>query len=180
VSDAALAERACAGDGEAFAELVERHAARVHRWLCATGLAPSDADDVVQEAFVRVHRHLARYDRRRSFSTWLFAIAHRVRLDCVTRRRQHAPLEAATVAAQDEAAPSFPPGSLWSRLRALLPERSFQALWLHYGEGLDAAGVAQVLGITGLHARVLLHRARSRCAPALAAEGWAIHLGGAS
>lgn len=167
--DRAVAVQAAAGDAAAFATLVESHAQRLHRWLVATGTAHHDAEDVVQEAFLRAQAAIARYDARWAFSTWLFTIAHRVRLDLTARRRDHAPLDdihAAPAAADDP----LPEGGLWSRARALLPADEFKLLWLHYAEDQAPAAVSRILGINPIAARVRLHRARKRLEAALRAD----------
>lgn len=169
--DRALAVQAAAGDAAAFTALVEGHAPRLQRWLVATGTPHHDAEDVVQEAFLRAHAAIARYDRRWAFSTWLFTIAHRVRLDQAARRRDHAPLDdvhaAPAAASGDDPLPS---GGLWARARTLLSADEFRLLWLHYAEDQAPADVARVLGINSLAARVRLHRARKRLEAALRSD----------
>jgi RNA polymerase sigma-70 factor (ECF subfamily) len=167
--DRAVAAQAAAGDAAAFATLVESHAPRLHRWLVATGTAHHDAEDVVQEAFLRAHAAIARYDARWAFSTWIFTIAHRVRLDLAARRRDHAPLEDVHATASAPADP-LPAGGLWRRARDLLPEDDFRLLWLHYAEDQAPSAVARVLGINPIAARVRLHRARKRLEAALRAD----------
>lgn len=166
--DRAVAAQAAAGDAAAFAALVESHAPRLHRWLVATGTAHHDAEDVVQEAFLRAHGAIARYDPRWAFSTWLFTIAHRVRLDLAARRRDLAPLD--DVHAAPASADPLPAGGLWHRARAVLSADEFRLLWLHYAEDQPPAAVARVLGINPIAARVRLHRARKRLEAALRAD----------
>ena len=167
--DRELAARAGAGDAAAFAALVETHAQRLHRWLVATGSGHHDAEDAVQEAFLRAHAAIGRYDPRWAFSTWLFTIAHRVRLDQLERRREHAPL-ADVHAAADAGADPLPEGGLWARARSALSPDEFRLLWLHYAEDQAPAAVARVLGINPIAARVRLHRARRRLEAALRAD----------
>ena len=73
--DAELVARAQAGDRSAFDALVRAHQARVfalgYRWFRNS----DDADDLVQETFVRVWRSLERFDRARPFVPWLMTIA---------------------------------------------------------------------------------------------------------
>ncbi len=164
--DRELAVQAAAGDAVAFAALVESHAQRLHRWLVAIGVAHHDAEDIVQEAFLRAHAAIARYDARWAFSTWLFTIAHRVRLDHAARRREHAPLADVHAAPADP----LPAGGLWERARSELNSDEFRLLWLHYAEDQPPAAVARVLGINPIAARVRLHRARKRLELALRAD----------
>jgi RNA polymerase sigma-70 factor (ECF subfamily) len=171
IADADLAQAAAQGDAESFDSLVERHASRLHRWLVSTGTGHHDAEDAVQEAFIRAHRAIASYNPKWAFTTWIFTIAHRVRLDMAARRRDHAPLhdEHPASAAEPEPDP-LPAGGLWARAQAVLPADDYRILWLHYAEDQPPAAVAMVLGITGIAARVRLHRARKRLEASLRAD----------
>jgi RNA polymerase sigma-70 factor (ECF subfamily) len=85
--DLELVERARGGDPEAFRELVVRHQRRVY--AVALGIV-KDRDlawDVSQEAFVRVHQHLAEFREESSFTTWLHRITARVAIDVLRKER---------------------------------------------------------------------------------------------
>src|SRR6266481_9527744 len=89
-SDGAAVVRAQSGDGEAYRVLVERHSRSVFRLAYRmTGNEP-DAEDVVQETFMRAYKQLHRWEARSSFSTWLYRIAANYSLDLVRRRKRHA------------------------------------------------------------------------------------------
>lgn len=153
------------GDQEAFAILVRRYTDPLHRYLTAMGLRGADAEDVIQETFLRGWRHLPSYDARYAFSTWIYTIARRLAVNHLTRQKPKASIEAASeTPAAPEAAPA---DGLWAKARALLSERDFSALWLRYGEDRDLSDIGRILGITALNARVTLHRARERLAGAL-------------
>jgi RNA polymerase sigma-70 factor (ECF subfamily) len=74
VEDAALVARARDGDHAAFAALVERHQAAVHRAALAAVGSPADAEDVAQEAFLLAFRRLGSFRGEASFKTWLLTI----------------------------------------------------------------------------------------------------------
>lgn len=77
-SDAALLAATAAGDEAAFAVLVRRHV-RAATLLAAQFLADrEDAEDVMQEAFVIVHRKARSFDAKRAFTPWFFAIVRRL------------------------------------------------------------------------------------------------------
>jgi RNA polymerase sigma-70 factor, ECF subfamily len=81
-------ESACRQDDEAFAHLVEKYQRPVFN-LCYRLLGtPMAAEDAAQEAFVRAYEHLASYDTRRSFSSWLLSIASHYCIDQL-RRKHH-------------------------------------------------------------------------------------------
>jgi RNA polymerase sigma-70 factor (ECF subfamily) len=79
---------AVAGDGHAFRRLVESHMRAVYGLAYRILGNPDDADDVAQETFVRAHHALDRYDERYSFYTWLRAIATRIALNEVAKRKR--------------------------------------------------------------------------------------------
>jgi RNA polymerase sigma-70 factor, ECF subfamily len=64
-----------AGDGDAFAELVRRYRERLLNFIDRMIHDRERAEDLVQEAFLRVFRHIGRYDQSRKFSTWIYTIA---------------------------------------------------------------------------------------------------------
>jgi RNA polymerase sigma-70 factor (ECF subfamily) len=87
-ADQAVVERARSGDGEAFRELVERHGRPLFRLAFRMTGSESDAEDVVQETFLKAYRQLARFDGRASFGTWLHRIAANCALDIMRARRR--------------------------------------------------------------------------------------------
>ena len=63
------------GEERAFAELVERYQTRLLNFIYRTIGDREKAEDLVQEVFIRVYRHLHRFDRSKKFSTWIYTIA---------------------------------------------------------------------------------------------------------
>jgi RNA polymerase sigma-70 factor, ECF subfamily len=79
--------RALMGDQEAFSQLVDTYQSPVYN-LCYRMLGnANDAEDAAQETFLRAYNSLKRYDRQRSFSTWLLSIAAHYCIDQIRRRR---------------------------------------------------------------------------------------------
>jgi RNA polymerase sigma-70 factor (ECF subfamily) len=90
--DGALLDAARRGEERAFAELVERYYQRALRFALNLGLPREDAEEVVQDSFVRVHRALPRFRAGAAFEPWLFRIlANRCRSAHVRSRwwRRH-------------------------------------------------------------------------------------------
>lgn len=85
--DARLIYRCLAGDEKAYRELIERYQAQVYSVALRMVRRSEDAEDVVQETFVRMFRALDRYDPSRPFSAWLLTIASRLCIDHLRRRR---------------------------------------------------------------------------------------------
>ena len=80
-SDAAAVARACAGETEAFRVLVDRYSRKVFRLAYRMTCNEEDAEDVVQETFLRAYRRLKQFELRSSFGTWIYRIAVRCALD---------------------------------------------------------------------------------------------------
>ncbi len=73
-SDVALVQRAREGDYDAFELLFERHRLLVYRFAYQMSSRRDDAEDIVQEAFVRAYQNLHRYRDEAKFTTWLLRI----------------------------------------------------------------------------------------------------------
>ncbi|USN98400.1 MAG: sigma-70 family RNA polymerase sigma factor [Phycisphaeraceae bacterium] len=82
-----LIERAIAGDRAAAGEFIQAHQASVYAYLLRMSGRPHLAEDIAQEAFVRVLSNLDRFDFRYRFSTWLFTIARRLYLNAVQKHK---------------------------------------------------------------------------------------------
>ena len=89
-TDLAAVERTRAGDTAAFRVLVERYGRSVFRLAFRMTANEFDAEDVVQETFLRAYKQLDSYESRSSFSTWLYRIAANYSLDLIRSRKRHA------------------------------------------------------------------------------------------
>ncbi|HEV8114035.1 MAG TPA: sigma-70 family RNA polymerase sigma factor [Planctomycetota bacterium] len=170
--DHALIRRAQQGDEAAFAGLVERH--RTRAWRVARGLVGSDEDaqDLVQEAFLRVFRSLASFDFEHGFTTWLYRIVTNLAIDHLRKRRaaisttgtsdedadldlpdEHGAGPSATLEHDDLAR------EVQACLASLAPH--FQSvLQLREMEGLPCTEIARIVGATHVTVRWRLHRGR--------------------
>lgn len=80
-----LIRRVVAGDRAAAEMLIRAHQAGLYAYLLRLARRPEIAEDITQEAFVRALTHIARYDPRFRFSTWLFTIAKRLYVNAQQR-----------------------------------------------------------------------------------------------
>jgi RNA polymerase sigma-70 factor, ECF subfamily len=85
-----VVEAAMAGDPDAFGELVARHRAEVHRHCSRMLRSAEQAEDVVQETFLRAWRARQRFAGRAAFRTWLYQIATNACLDEIARSSRRA------------------------------------------------------------------------------------------
>ncbi|HTI38714.1 MAG TPA: sigma-70 family RNA polymerase sigma factor [Vicinamibacterales bacterium] len=86
-TDATTVALARDGDCDAFRALMERHGRAVYRLAHRMTGSPQDAEDVVQETFLRAYRQLGRFESRANFSTWLHRIAVNCSIDLIRSRR---------------------------------------------------------------------------------------------
>lgn len=77
-----------AGRTEAFRALVDRHSRPLFRLAYRLTRNENDADDVVQETFMRAYRNLDSFDARASFGTWIYRIATNAALDLIRKRKR--------------------------------------------------------------------------------------------
>src|SRR5206468_7196136 len=84
---AAVLARARQGDSEAFRALVERHSRSVFRLAHRMTGNEQDAEDVVQEAFLRAYKQLGRFESRANFGTWLYRIVANCSVDLMRAKQ---------------------------------------------------------------------------------------------
>ncbi len=84
---AAALARARQGDSYAFRALVERHSRSVFRLAFRMTGNEQDAEDVVQESFLRAYRQLGRFESRANFGTWLYRIVANCSVDLMRARQ---------------------------------------------------------------------------------------------
>src|SRR5579859_2551481 len=123
-SDEAAAARAKAGDADAFRVLVERHSRPLFRLAYRMTGNQQDAEDVVQESFLRAFRQLSHFDQRASFGTWLYRIAANCSLDLIRARKRRGDREQE----QEPELPSREPGPDRLALSGEVRERVARAL----------------------------------------------------
>jgi RNA polymerase sigma-70 factor, ECF subfamily len=81
------------GDRDAFASLLGRYQNRLYRYLLRWVHDPATAEDLFQQTWMRVIERIGRYDARRNFDAWLFAVARNIVIDYLRRRRPASPEE---------------------------------------------------------------------------------------
>jgi RNA polymerase sigma-70 factor, ECF subfamily len=155
-SDAAeLIAAARAGDRAAFGHLYGRYARMVHG-IALSRLRSQDADDVVQEVFVRALKRLRTLREPRAFGGWLAAIAHHVVVDTI--RRAPPDVEVGEEPSMREAQhDQLEAHRAFAAIRAL-PDAYRETVMLRLVEGMTGPEIAERTGLTAGSVRVNLHR----------------------
>ncbi|WP_346015957.1 RNA polymerase sigma factor [Couchioplanes caeruleus] len=179
VDDAAAVERARGGDLDAYDVLVARWTAPAHRFAVLLG-AGAEADDVVQEAFVKAYRQLARYRGDSGFRPWLFSIVANEARNLHRSRKRRDGLVLRAAAKEDPAPTAADPADhvlATERRRRLvdgirlLDSREREVLVCRYFLELSEAETADTLGVPKGTVKSRTSRALTRLRALLAVEG---------
>ena len=172
-SDEALVESARRGEVRALESLLDRHQDRVLRLTRLLGVPAQDREDVAQDVFLRVFRHIESFRRGNPFAGWLYRVTVNVVHDHRRRTVRSASREETWSEAHDGTVvdtgrgpqKSLEDRELARRLEAALgelTERERAVFVLREMEGLDSAQVARALGVTRITVRRHLGLARRR------------------
>lgn len=196
LTDEEVVERVRAGDTPLFEILMRRHNQRIYRAVRAVLGSDGEAEDVMQEAYVRAYQHLDQYAGRARFITWLTrialyeAFARRRREQRLTPIESHSEEEPDIMSRLASADPTPEHQAHDRELQVLLeaavdalPERYRLVFVLREVEELDTAETAGCLDITEETVKTRLHRARALLrkelfarAGATSAEAFQFHL----
>jgi len=177
---AAVLARARQGDSDAFRALVERHSRTVFRLAFRMTGNEEDAEDVVQEAFLRAYRQLGRFESRANFGTWLYRIVANCSVDLMRAKQSRQDMshgesldEATELPSRDSAGPERLAQSaeiqrrVQDALAGLSPlERA--AFTLRHHEGRSIEEISQTLGLGTSAAKHSVFRAVKKLRVALA------------
>jgi RNA polymerase sigma-70 factor (ECF subfamily) len=163
-SDVELVARWKAGDQRAATLLVERHADAVARFVASLG-ANHDAEDIVQDTFVRAFSSIDGFRGDSSLRTWLFTIARRLVLDqrrAERRRGEQVPMQDGDVRTEFDPLDTVVADETERRMRegiARLTPTQREVFVLRVGEGMSYKEIADTVGTTEGAARVHYHNA---------------------
>lgn len=187
-NDEQLMLRLSGGDAAALRLLMERYQGPLFGYLCRLLPSRQDAEDVFQEAFLRVLRHASRFQTQRRFRPWLYAIATNLVRNAHRARsyRQTVPLDRPAGEEDGASLADLLPGRSVAPTAALeaaeaqaavraavaaLPEKGRTALVLYYYQGLPYAEIAEVLEVPVGTVKSRIHNAMARLGQSLDAGG---------
>ncbi len=170
-SDEEIIARVRGGDVPAFEHLMRRHNPRVYRAARAILRNENEAEDVMQDSYVRAFEHLHEFEGRASFATWITRIAIHEALSRARRARRYEPIDGDS----EEPAMSTPRSATPeehasdAEMRALLepaidalPDEFRAVFVLRAVEEMSGAETAEILGIPEETVKTRLFRARGR------------------
>ncbi len=174
LADAEVVRRVRAGETALFEILMRRHNQRLYRVARAIVKDDSEAEDVMQEAYVNAYTHLHQFAEKAQFSTWLTRIAVHEALARVRRRARFTEFDEDGEAGEQTMTPFNAMGpspeqqASNAELRALLeaaveslPQSYRVVFMLREIEGLNTSETAETLSVTEETVKTRLHRARA-------------------
>jgi RNA polymerase sigma-70 factor, ECF subfamily len=176
--EALIARRAQSGDQLAFADLVNRYTGAVYNQAYRMLNNAQEAEDAVQEVFLRAYRRLDSYDPGRRFVTWLLTIGANYCIDRLRRRRMNWLTldDVAFWLTSSEAGPERSAIEVEQQHRVQhalqqLPESYRSVTLLRYWHDLSYLEIAEALHLTEATVKTRLHRARKMLRDTLGSDG---------
>jgi len=168
--DEALMAMFAAGRTEAFQVLFERYRNRLCRFIRGTyRMDPAQAEDCVQDVFLRVVKGRASFNPAMRFSTWLYTIARNLCLNQIRDRKANLEIQFEEATPLDRGNPGGGPddilldaelGVLIRKAVAELPEHLRAVFMLREIDGLPHDQIADILNLNEPNVRTQLHRAK--------------------
>lgn len=167
MTDAQVVRRVLDGDTEAYAQLVSRYYDRYARYAEHMLGNRDDAQEVLQDTFVRAYRSLSRYQDRERFGAWLFRIlVNRCRTAAVRRQRRERMMVVDDGAMQRASTPAAMESMGWreelERALALLPADQREAFLMKHVEDLSYEEMAVISGASVSALKMRVKRACDR------------------
>ncbi|MDX1953499.1 MAG: sigma-70 family RNA polymerase sigma factor [Verrucomicrobiota bacterium] len=164
LNDLELIQRCQTEGPSAFEEIILRYQNRLFSFLCSRMRNQADAQDALQETFLKAYRHLVSF-RGENLAPWLFTIARNTAFSFYrgdTIQEELSPtLPSSSPGPAEESESRDQQDRIWQLARELKAQE-FEVLWLRYAEHLDLPAVAEIMGISEVNTRVLLFRARKK------------------
>jgi len=173
--DEALIRAAQAGDAAAFEQLLERHYDTLYRFAYKWCGNRADAEDVTQQACLKLARALASYRFESAFTSWLYRVVINCAKDWARQEGRHvaAPEDSTSGEPRHDSASVEHTAYLWQLLQKLdaLPDGLKETLLLVHGEGLTHGEAARVLEVKDSTVSWRLHEFRKHYRPSLTGGG---------
>ncbi|MBN9434520.1 MAG: sigma-70 family RNA polymerase sigma factor [Bosea sp.] len=175
-ADDRLMRAVAAGDDEAFGRVITAESPRLTRFVAAVLCDLGEAEEVVQEALIRLWRNADGWEPRARIGTWLHQVAYRLSIDRLRRRRPHVDIDDLDDVLEDEA-PS--PERQLSRIEDVrlvhealdrMPDRQRAVIVLAHFQELGQAEASAIMGMSEHAYESLLARARRRLRGLLAGQ----------
>jgi RNA polymerase sigma-70 factor, ECF subfamily len=159
------------GDAAAVDSLVTSLSPALLRFCWGSGMSRSDAEDLLQDCWLRIHRARHTYLPSEPLLPWIFAVARHTRLDAYRRRRRLGLREVLVAGTPEPAGAATTPGSDVMELVNLLPEGQREVIVMLKVVGMSLEEVARAMSSTSGAIKQKAHRAYATLRRMLEADG---------
>lgn len=170
-SDTYYIQRIQAGDVESFAPLLDRYGQRIHTLIARIVGNRQDTEELVQDTFMKVFRHLSSFKEESTFSTWIYRIAYNTAISYTRKRKQEFLVieeTALTNVSEEEVTEALGHTDSSEQIYrleaalALLPPDERALILLFYMKEKTVNDLVQITGLTASNIKTKLHRIRKK------------------
>jgi len=174
-------QQVLAGDKQAYAHIINKYKNQLYATILRMTKNPQDAQDLVQDAFIKVYRNLDKYDASGSFSSWLYRVAINHCMDEFRKKRYS--MTQIEIDEERVVEPNHPElvflkkekSRQLERLIATLPEDERLIILLRYVNEISYEEISEVMGVPLATVRNKLHRAKKKMRETVKREGGYFH-----
>lgn len=159
------------GDREAFATLIEKHKSMVYTVAYRIVKNHEDAEELTQDAFLKVFQSIGQFEQRSKFSTWLYKIIYNAAISSIRKKRIESTLLEPMIIENysdeeifenlDQLDDDDQKALVESLMKKLNPEEG-ALITLYYMEDCSTQEIAEIMGLTQSNVKVKLHRIRKQ------------------
>jgi RNA polymerase sigma-70 factor, ECF subfamily len=159
------------GDREAFATLIEKHKSMVYTVAYRIVKNHEDAEELTQDAFLKVFQSIGQFEQRSKFSTWLYKIVYNAAISSIRKKRIESTLLEPMIIENYSEEEIFEnldqlddhgQKALVDRLMKKLNPEEGALITLYYMEDCSTQEIAEIMGLTQSNVKVKLHRIRKQ------------------
>ncbi len=174
MNQAEIIKAAQQGDTNCFEQLVLHFEAPLYRFLLIRCHNKSDAEDILQNAFINAFKYIKSYNKQWQFNTWLYSIAYKelakytskqknsiIDYDSYTFESSLSEYLSETTFGEKINQEIINKENIWSLAKQTLSTASFEVLWFFYIEGFDISSIAHIVEKNSNWVKVSLHRSRN-------------------
>jgi len=162
-NEADLISRALGGDEDAYRGLLDIYKGRIFSFVYRIVRNYDDTEDITFDTFIRCFKALSSFDRNRSFSTWLFSIAHNLTVDFLRKHKQEYELLDERLPSRDDLVQEYERSEQLGRIEEALVKLSLidrEIVIFFYKEEKSYKEIGEILNIPVTTIKTRLHRAR--------------------
>ena len=159
------------GDREAFATLIEKHKSMVYTVAYRIVKNHEDAEELTQDAFLKVFQSIGQFEQRSKFSTWLYRIIYNAAISSIRKKRIESTMLEPMIIENfsdeeifenlDQLDDDDQKALVESLMKKLNPEEG-ALITLYYMEDCSTQEIAEIMGLTQSNVKVKLHRIRKQ------------------